>query len=87
MGRVIYLANTSDMAARRSSMPSFTRREKEILDLICKGFNNEQIADMIHVSSKTVEKHKSNLFQKTDTNNTVNLIIYAFKNELVDIHS
>ena len=76
-----------DEAARRSSMPSFTRREKEILDLICKGFNNEQIADMIHVSSKTVEKHKSNLFQKTDTNNTVNLIIYAFKNELVNIHS
>ena len=74
-------------AARKSSLPNFTRREKEILDLICQGYNNDQIAEMIHVSPKTVEKHKSNLFQKTDTNNTVNLIIYAFKNELVDPRS
>jgi DNA-binding NarL/FixJ family response regulator len=81
------LQKLRDEAARKSSMPSFTRREKEVLDLICQGFNNEQIAEMMHVSSKTIEKHKSNLFQKTDTNNTVNLIIYAFKNELVDVHS
>lgn len=70
---------------RKSSLPSFTRREREVLDLICQGYNNEQIADLIHVSSKTVEKHKSSLFQKTDTNNTVNLIIYAFKNGLAEI--
>jgi DNA-binding NarL/FixJ family response regulator len=80
------LQKLRDEAVRKSSMPSFTPREKEVLDLICQGYNNEQIAEMIHVSSKTIEKHKSNLFQKTDTNNTVNLIIYAFKNELVDIH-
>ncbi len=73
-------------AERKSSLPSFTRREREVLDLICQGYNNEQIADLIHVSSKTVEKHKSSLFQKTDTNNTVNLIIYAFKNGLAEIN-
>lgn len=72
-------------AERKSSLPSFTQREREVLDLICQGYNNEQIADLIHVSSKTVEKHKSSLFQKTDTNNTVNLIIYAFKNGLAEI--
>ncbi len=72
---------------RKSSLPSFTQREREILDLLCQGYNNEQIAELIHVSSKTVEKHKSNLFQKTETNNTVNLIIYAFKNGLADIPS
>ncbi|MFW5645576.1 MAG: response regulator [Bacteroidota bacterium] len=72
-------------AEKKSSLPSFTQREREVLDLICQGYNNEQIADLIHVSSKTVEKHKSNLFQKTDTNNTVNLIIYAFKNGLAEV--
>lgn len=63
----------------------FTSREKEILNLICKGLNNEQIAELIHLSPKTVEKHKSNLFQKTETFNTVNLVIYAFKNQLISL--
>jgi DNA-binding NarL/FixJ family response regulator len=74
-------------AGRMASLPEFTRREQEVLELICQGYNNDQIADKIHISSKTVEKHKSNLFQKTNSGNTVNLIIYAFKNELVDLHS
>lgn len=66
-----------------SKSPVFTSRETEILELICKGLNNEQIAEAIFLSSKTVEKHKSSLFQKTETFNTVNLVIYAFKNQLV----
>jgi len=72
-------------ADRKSSLPELTPREKEILDLLCQGFNNEQIAETVYLSVKTVEKHKSNLFQKTGTGNTVNLIIYAFKNGLVSI--
>lgn len=63
----------------------FTARESEILGLICKGFNNEQIAEMIYVSPKTVEKHKSSLFLKTGTKNAVNLIIYAIKNGLINV--
>ena len=66
-------------------LAQFTSREKEILNLICKGLNNEQIAELIHLSPKTVEKHKSNLFQKTETFNTVNLVIYAFKNQLISL--
>ncbi|NQU84216.1 MAG: response regulator transcription factor [Mariniphaga sp.] len=64
-------------------LPHFTSREKQILELVCKGFNNDQIAESIFLSTKTVEKHKSSLFQKTGTVNTVNLVIYAFKNQLV----
>jgi DNA-binding NarL/FixJ family response regulator len=71
---------------RKTNLPLLTEREKEILELICQGLNNEQIADSTHISPKTVEKHKSNLFQKTDTSNTVNLIIYAFKNGIVQLN-
>ncbi len=74
-----------DKAVRQFSIPQFTKREKEVLNLICQGYNNEQISKIIHVSSKTIEKHKSSLFQKTEAKNTVNLIIFAFKNELVQI--
>lgn len=64
-------------------LPQFTSREQQILELVCKGFNNDQIAETIFLSPKTIEKHKSSLFQKTGTFNTVNLVIYAFKNQLV----
>ena len=64
-------------------LPQFTSREQQILELVCKGFNNDQIAEAIFLSPKTIEKHKSSLFQKTATLNTVNLVIYAFKNQLV----
>jgi DNA-binding NarL/FixJ family response regulator len=67
------------------TLKKLTSREKQILHLICKGLNNEQIAEKIYLSPKTVEKHKSNLFQKTETFNTVNLVIYAFKNQLISI--
>lgn len=69
----------------RTTRPVFTHRETEILELLCKGLNNEQISEIIHISPKTIEKHKSNLFQKTDTNNTINLILYAFRNGLAEI--
>ncbi len=65
-------------------LPVFTEREKEIIDLICKGYGNKEIAEKTFLSPKTVEKHKSNLFQKTNTFNTVNLVIYAFKNQIVN---
>ena len=67
-----------------SDKHGFTTRETEILKLICKGLGNEQIANSTFVSVKTVEKYKRILFQKTNTRNTVNLVIYAFKNQLVD---
>ncbi len=68
-----------------SLLPTFTKKEQLILEHICKGYNNEQIAKRIFLSSKTVEKYKSSLFQKTGTFNTVNLVIYAFKNQLVEV--
>lgn len=79
------LNNNRDASNLISSIPHFTERETEVLNLICQGFNNEQIGEIIHLSPKTIEKHKTSLFQKTDTKNTVNLIIYALKNGLVHI--
>ena len=68
---------------QQSDLPKFTDRESEVLELICKGFGNKQIAEKTFLSPKTIEKHKSSLFQKTGTYNTVNLVIYAFKHRLI----
>lgn len=79
------LYQNKKIETKQKVIEQFTDREKQILQLICQGLNNEQIADTIHLSPKTIEKHKSSLFQKTQTLNTVNLVIYAFKNQLVSV--
>ncbi len=63
----------------------FTERELEVLRLLCEGQSPTEIADKINRSVKTVEAHRSKLLQKTDTRNTVNLVLYAIKNKLVEL--
>jgi DNA-binding NarL/FixJ family response regulator len=60
-----------------------TKREKEILQLVCEGLSNKEIADILYVSERTVVGHKSNLFLKLDCKNTISLMFYAIKNKLV----
>ncbi len=62
-----------------------TRREKEILALICDGLSNKEIADKLSISERTVIGHKSNLLSKTNTKSSVGLLSYAIKNKLVEI--
>jgi DNA-binding NarL/FixJ family response regulator len=62
-----------------------TRREKEILVLICQGYSNNQISEKLHISSRTVERHRAELLDKTQSANSISLVIYAIKNGLVKI--
>lgn len=62
-----------------------TEREVEILFLICKGFSNQEIADKLCLSKRTVDKHRENLLLKTGSKNTASLVIYAIKNEIIEI--
>jgi len=63
----------------------FTKREMEILTLICDGLSNKEIADKLFISERTVVGHKSNLLAKTNTKSTIGLLSYAIKNRLVEI--
>jgi len=63
----------------------FTRREKEILQLLCEGLSNKEIADALFISERTVLGHKTNLLTKTNTKNSLSLMAYAIKNKLVVI--
>lgn len=60
-----------------------TERETEILQLICTGLSAKEIANELKISPRTVENHKANLFEKTDTQNTSSLIMVAIKKKLV----
>lgn len=64
-------------------IPSLTRREKEVLDLIVKEFTSEEIADQLFITSKTVEAHRSNLIQKLGVKNVAGLVRVALEKGLV----
>ncbi len=59
-----------------------SKREMEVLELFCKGMTTTEIADKLNRSIKTIESHRSSLLMKTNTKNTVNLVLYALKNKL-----
>lgn len=60
-------------------------REQEILLLICKGLSNQEIADQLFISKRTVDHHRASLLTKTDTRNAASLVIYAIRHKLVDV--
>lgn len=66
-------------------MANLSRREKEILLKICEGLSNQEIADALFISKRTVDKHRANLLSKTSSKNTASLILYAIKNKLIEI--
>jgi len=65
-------------------IPKLTRREKEVLNLIAKEHINQEIADILFISTKTVESHRNNLIQKLGVRNTAGLIRIAIEKGLLD---
>jgi two-component system, NarL family, nitrate/nitrite response regulator NarL len=60
-----------------------TDREREIVGLITKEYNNKQIAETLFISERTVETHRKNIFRKTGTSSLVGLIKFAYANNLI----
>lgn len=73
----------------RSSSPAtteqLTKREEEVLQLICQQLTTEQIAERLFISPKTVNGHRNSLLEKTAAHNVAGLVIYAIKNNIVSI--
>ena len=64
---------------------SITTREKEILSLLYLGLSSSEIAEKLFLSERTVENHRANLLDKTGCRNSLSLIIYALKNNLLPL--
>ncbi len=62
---------------------SLSNREKEILVLIANEYSNQEIADKLFISIRTVETHKRNLLDKTGCKNVAGLVMYAVEHNLV----
>jgi len=62
---------------------AFTKRESEVLELISEGYTNQQIADKLFTSRRTVEGHRQALMDKANVSNSAALIKFAFRNKLI----
>ena len=67
----------------RSALDTVTQREKEVLKLLAEGYQNKEIAEMLCISVKTVEKHRSNLISKLNLHNAAALTAFAFEHGLI----
>jgi DNA-binding NarL/FixJ family response regulator len=85
------LTNSLVNRKARSEVPEpelreeLTKREIEVLDLICKGYTIKEIADKLFISQRTVDGHKANLFRKTGVDSSVKLVTFAIRNNLFKI--
>lgn len=73
--------STKEEQVEPENIDKLSKREVEILNLICSGLTNQEIADKLFISHRTVDTHRSNLLSKTGSKNTAELIIYAIKND------
>jgi DNA-binding NarL/FixJ family response regulator len=72
----------ASVKALSNASVNLTRREKQVLHLICKELNNAEIAEKLYVSIRTIEGHRNNLLIKTGCRNTAGLVLFAVNNNL-----
>ncbi|SMB88611.1 two component transcriptional regulator, LuxR family [Thermanaeromonas toyohensis ToBE] len=65
--------------------PELTPREEEILRLVAQGLTNQEIAQRLFISIKTVQAHRANLMKKLGVHDRVDLVKYALKKGLLDL--
>jgi DNA-binding NarL/FixJ family response regulator len=68
----------------RGEQPELTPREAEIVKLIAEAHTNREIAEILHLSEKTVESHRANVLQKLGMRDRVELVRYAIRRGLVE---
>ena len=67
------------------SVDILSSRQREILQAIAEGLSTRDIADMLSISPKTVETHRSQLMQKLDIHDVPGLVRYAIRQGLISV--
>lgn len=64
---------------------NLTQREVQVLEMICKGNSNPEIAKKLNLSERTIDGYRASLLEKTGAKNAPNLVMYAIKHGLIDM--
>jgi DNA-binding NarL/FixJ family response regulator len=65
---------------KKSPFQELTKREKEILQLVVKGYTSRKMAEHLNLSQRTIDHHRSNLLRKFNRKNSIDLVNYAVRN-------
>jgi len=85
----VHLTKTIKQTAKphkAAKLPKLTDREIEIIHLICKGKTNKEIASELYLSPRTIESHRENIYEKTETRSSAQVAIYAIRNNIIDLN-
>lgn len=83
--KVNEVLNSFLSAAVKENDTELTRREIEVLQLLCKGYSNKEIADQLFVSTHTVISHRKNISEKTGIKSASGLTMYAILKKIIDV--
>lgn len=84
MTRLLFKETTPAAPPKRPLTEALTQREIDVLRLLAKGYTNRQIADVLNLSMRTVEGHRSNLMSKLNLHSRVELTSFAEEHGLLE---
>ncbi len=81
-----YLDQPNSVSAiRNHPTGNLSDRELEVLKLFAESYTNQEIADKLFVSIRTVESHKNNIMRKINLKTTVDMVKFAIRNNLIEV--
>lgn len=84
-GFLMNLLNNGGPAKRRKDI-DFTDREIEVIRLLCQEKTTKEISELLFLSPRTVETHRTRIFDKTESKNVAGVVIHAIKNGIFDVN-
>ena len=75
----------AERVTKPNRFDNLTSREREVLQLVAEGKSSPQIADLLHISEKTVRNHRNNLMDKLDLHSIAELTRYAIQKGVIDL--
>lgn len=76
-----------ETGAEKASYDGLTEREREVVTLVAEGLSNQEIADRLVLSVKTVERHRANIMSKLNLHSRTDLVKYAIKKGLIELEN
>ncbi|MBO7497455.1 MAG: response regulator transcription factor, partial [Salinivirgaceae bacterium] len=80
-----YISSSNIPVGDDNDEEALSARQIEILKLWGDGFSNQEIADKLFISVRTVETHKNHIMQKLNLKSTVDLVKYAIKSNIIKL--
>lgn len=74
-----------EQEGKNETYQELTKREQEVISLVAKGHSNKQIAEILHLSIKTIESHRSHIVEKLQLRTRSELVEYAIKKGLLEV--